>query len=114
MEAEENGDEEPDFPDWQQDEWEIVKRITSTDRFRHLPTKFEVHEWSIMEEFSRSVESESIRDELLRAIHRAGAFRNFKHTVRRLGFEPAWFAFRTDALRQIALDWCEENQIAWQ
>ena len=113
-EAEEPGDEEPDLPDWQKDEWEIAKRIASTGRFRPLPTKFDVHEWGIMQEFSRSVESEEIGHQLSRAIHGAGAFRNFKDTVRRLGIEQAWFAFRADALRQIALDWCEENQVAWE
>jgi len=113
-EAQEHGDEEPDLLDWQKDEWEIAKRIVSTDRLRQLPTKFDVHEWGIMQEFSHSVEPESIRDELLRAIHGAGAFRNFMDTVRRVGIESAWFVFRTDALRQIALDWCEENQIAWE
>jgi len=113
-EAEEHGAEEPDLPAWQKDEWEIAKRITSTDRFRPFPTKFDVHEWGIMQDFSRSVESDGIRDDLLRAIHGAGAFRNFKDTVWRLGIESAWFAFRTDALKQIALDWCEENQIIWQ
>src|SRR5271155_2807496 len=86
-EAEEHGDEDPNLPDWQKDEWEIAKRIVSTDRFRPLPTKFDVHEWGIMQGFSRSVESEEIRDELSRAIHRAGAFRNFKDAVRRLGIE---------------------------
>ena len=55
-----------------------------------------------------------IRAELSRAIHRAGAFRNFKDTVRRLGIESAWFACRAEALRKIALDWCEKNQIQLQ
>lgn len=112
--AEEPGAEEPDLPDWQKDEWEIAKRIVSTDRFIALPTKFDIHEWGIMEEFSNSVESEGTRNDLLNAIHGAGAFRHFKATVRRLGIESAWFAFRADALRQIAIDWCEENQIVWQ
>jgi hypothetical protein len=113
-EAEEESDEEPDLPDGQDDEWEIAKRIVSTDRFIPLPTKFDVHEWAIMEEFSFSIESDSIRNEVSRAIHGAGAFRMFKDTVRRLGIEPAWFAFRADALREIAVEWCEENQIVWQ
>ncbi len=112
--AEKPGAEAPDLPDWQKDEWEIAKRIVSTDRFIALPTKFDVHEWGIMEEFSNSVESEGTRNDLLNAIHGAGAFRHFKATVRRLGIESAWFAFRADALRQIAIDWCEENQIVWQ
>ena len=49
-EAEETADGEgPDLPEWQQQEWEIAKRIVSTDRFRKLPIKFDVHEWAIME-----------------------------------------------------------------
>jgi Uncharacterised protein family (UPF0158) len=110
-EAEDSGDEEPDLPAWQKHEWEIAKRIASTDRFQELPTKFEVHEWGIMQDFSRSVESDSIREDLLNTIHGPGAFRHFKDTLRRHGIESSWFAFRTKALKQIALDWCEENQI---
>jgi hypothetical protein len=110
----EAGDAEPDLPEWQEHEWEIAKQVVSTNRFQELPTKFEVHEWAIIQEFSRSVESDRIREDLLRVIHGAGAFRNFKDTVRRHGIEPAWFAFRAEALRQIALDWCEENHIVWE
>jgi Uncharacterised protein family (UPF0158) len=114
-EAEESGDdEEPDLPTWQKREWEIAKRIVSTDSFQKLPTKFEVHEWAIMQDFSRSLASDSIREDLLHAIHGEGAFRNFKDTLRRHRIESAWFAFRTETLRQIALSWCEENQIVWE
>ena len=80
-EAEDSGDEDPDLPTWQKHKWEIAKRIVSTDRFQKLPTKFDVHEWAIMEDFSRSVASDRIREDLLHAIHGAGAFRNFKATL---------------------------------
>ena len=33
----ENSGEEPDLPTWQKHEWEIAKRIVSTDRFQELP-----------------------------------------------------------------------------
>ena len=109
-----NDDEELDLPEWQEAEWEIAKRIVSTDRFKKLPTKFDVHEWEIMQDFSHSVTSERIRKVLLKAIHGAAAFRYFKDTLRRHRIEPAWFAFRIEALTQIARAWCEENQIAWK
>ena len=112
--AEENDGEDPDIPDWQREECDIAKRIVATDRFLKLPDKFDVHEWQIMEHFSHSVSSEVIRDELLFAIHGAGAFRHFKATVRRHNIESDWFAFKSQALRQIALDWCEEHDIAWR
>jgi hypothetical protein len=114
-EAEESGDGEgPNLPAWQEQEWEIAKLIVSTDRFLALPSKFDVHEWAIMENFASSMESNQLREDLLHAIHRAGAFRNFKDTLRRHRLEQTWFAFRTEALRPIALDWCEENQIPWE
>ena len=46
-------DEGPDLPEWQDEEWEIAKRIVSTDRFQKLPTKFDVHQWEIMQKFFR-------------------------------------------------------------
>src|SRR5271170_4808586 len=62
----ESSDEEPDLPDWQEEEWEIAKRIVSGGRFQQLPTKFDVHEWEIMRDFSRSVRSDQMREDLQR------------------------------------------------
>lgn len=111
--AEAPGDEEPDLPEWQKPEWEIAKRIVSTDRFLKLPTEHDVHEWDIMQDFADSRTSARIREELLEAIHGSGAFRYFKSITRRRGLETAWYEFRSQALRQIAVEWCEENQVAW-
>ena len=113
-EAEEPGEEEPDLPEWQKSEWDVVKRIVSTDRFVKLPTKFDIHEWSIMEEFSYSVDSRPIQTDLVYALHGRGAFRHFKDTARRHGIEQDWFKFRDEALREIAIEWCEEHQISWK
>ena len=52
-------------------------------------------------------------DELQNAIHGAGAFRYFKDTLRRYRREKDWYAYREEALRQIAIDWCEENGIEY-
>ena len=115
-EAEEADDEEEelDVPEWQQPEWELAKRIVFSDRFVKLPDNFQVHEWSIMEDFANSVSSERISEDLLNAIHGSGAFRYFKDTIRRYRMEKAWFAFRSEALEEIARDWCEENEVAWR
>ncbi|MGA7414312.1 MAG: UPF0158 family protein [Bryobacteraceae bacterium] len=112
--AEEDTGEDPDLPDWQKEEWDIARRIVSTDRFLKLPSKFDVHEWEIMHDFSLSVTSERIREDLLGAIHGKDAFRYFKDTVRRHRIESDWFTFRADALGQTAIDWCEEHDLAWQ
>jgi hypothetical protein len=113
-EAEDSPGEGPDLPEWQYEQWEIAKRIVSTDRFQSLPTKFDVHEWEIMRNFADSVKSESIRSGLLDAMHGAGAFRHFKHVLRLYKIEQQWYDFRSEALRQIAIEWCEKHNIAWR
>jgi Uncharacterised protein family (UPF0158) len=112
-EAEEAGEERADLPDWQKGAWEVARRIVSTQRFLKLPTKFDIHEWSIMEEFSHSADSRPIQVDLLNALHGRGAFQHFKDTVRRHGIEQDWFNFRDEALREIAIEWCEEHNIQW-
>jgi hypothetical protein len=112
-EAEESDEEEPEEPELEDDEWELAKRIIANDRFVRLPTKFDIHEWSIMENFAFSLRSDRIREEILDSIHGAGAFRVFKSTIRRLKIEAEWFAFRDEALKEIAIDWCEEHHVEW-
>jgi hypothetical protein len=114
-EAEEIGDdEELDIPKWQEREWELAQRIVASDRFERLPTKFDVHEWSIMQDFALSIDPGEIRSDLLDAIHGGGAFRNFEYALRVHRIEPDWFEFRTDALRQIAIDWCKKHDVPWE
>jgi Uncharacterised protein family (UPF0158) len=113
-EAEESPkEEEPDLPEWQRPEWELVRQIVVSSRFIRLPTKFDVHEWAIMRDFADSMEPARIREDLQFAIHGAGAFRHFKRTLERYHVEPAWYRFRDEALREIAIEWCEENRIPW-
>ncbi len=104
----------PELPEWHQDQWEVAKQIVSSDRFLPLPSKYDINEWEIMQDFSISVMTGRVREDLLRAIHGSGAFRRFKDTVRDHGVQAPWFEFRGDALKKIASEWCEENGIVWR
>ena len=86
----------------------------SSRLFRQLPTKFDVHEWAIMRDFSYSVLSDTVREDLLNGIHGPGAFRHFKNALRRHRMESVWFTFRAEVLMQIARSWCEEHHIEWK
>jgi hypothetical protein len=57
---------------------------------------------------------EARRDELLDAIHGAGAFRSFRSAVRRLRIEEEWFSFRQSAFERIALGWLEAHGISFR
>ena len=85
-----------------------------SDDFKALPSKFEIHEWSIMRDFCATVKDESAQRELLDAIHGSGAFRFFNSTIDRLDLRDDWFAYRDESMEQIAIDWLEANNIHWR
>jgi transketolase len=111
--VEESGTVE-DALEWQDHEFEVAEAIFADwDRFEKLPTKRDVNDWEIMREFAESVEPERFSDELQNAIHGGGAFRYFKDTLWRYRREQEWFAYRTAALRDIAIEWCEQHGIEY-
>jgi hypothetical protein len=99
----------PDMPAWQREAVNEARGILESEDWLELPSKFDIHEWEIMDKFGRSLLTESERAAVGDAIHGNGAFRNFKATVRRLGIEATWFAYKTRALETIARDWLAQN-----
>jgi hypothetical protein len=106
--------DEANLPEWQRESLPRVRAALESDDFLALPDKFEIHEWAIMERFANSQVDEARRDELLDAIHGAGAFRSFRGTVRRLRIEEEWFRFRQSAFEGIALRWLEAHGISFR
>ena len=83
------------------------------DRFLSLPSRFDIHEWDIMRRFALSLEDEGACDRLMNDLRGRGAFGRFKNRVHKLGLADQWYAYRDAALRQIAIDWCEEHDLRW-
>lgn len=109
--AEENEPIE-DFPDWQQDQVRIAREIIAeTGEYVELPTKFDIDEYRIMERFCLSIEDVETSDALCDLIRGSGAFRRFKDALYRYGIEKAWYSYRDNALKEIAVEWCRENNI---
>lgn len=79
------------------------------ERFFGLPTKFDIHEYGIMEDFIWSLPEGRVQDSLEKAIRGKGAFRRFKDAVCRYDIEEQWYEFQEKTYREIAKDWCEEN-----
>jgi len=107
-------DQIDDAPPWMREELPKVREALESGRFLKLPTKFDVHEWAIMQEFSQEQENGRTRAELLDAIHGSGAFRMFKSTIRRLGIEEDWYRFREESIKQIAIEWLEEHHLQYK
>jgi len=99
--------------DWEAEQLQDCKRVADDKDFITLPSKFDIHEYSIMERFCLSLDDEPAHDRLLDAIRGRGAFRRFKDEVHGLGIRDDWFRFRNDALKRIAADFLEAESIPY-
>jgi len=101
-----------DYPYWQHELIDLARDIEDdVGRYIALPTRFDIHEYSIMENFCLSLEDDRLSKEMYSAIKGHGAFRRFKDSIRQHGIEDEWYSFKSNALREIAVAWCERNGI---
>ncbi len=82
-------------------------------RFLRFPTKYDIHEYSIMEDFVYSLPSDAAHQELINAIFGRGAFRRFKNGIRYHRLEQQWYDYRDQAYREIAIRWCQDQELEY-
>jgi hypothetical protein len=107
------GEPVEEFPAWQHDLIRKADEVLSTDIYRELPSKFDIHEYSIMERFCCSVQEDELSSRLINGIHGRGAFRRFKDMIRQYGIADDWYEYHYQAIREIAIFWLDENKIAY-
>ena len=110
----EDPDKAAEAAEWQKDFLAKAREVAASEDFIPLPSKFDIHEWSIMERFARSITDAAVSDELDAAVHGRGAFRRFKDAVHRLEIADEWYRFRDGALEEIAVEFLEAQGIAFQ
>jgi len=109
----ENGDAIEGYPEWQREAIRKTKEVTDSPDFLELPSKFDIHEYAIIERFCSSREDSELRQSLLDCIRGSGAFRRFKEAIREHAIVDDWYQFRHAALRQIATEWLDANNIPY-
>jgi hypothetical protein len=105
-----------DLPNWQREAVKLARSIQEQDdkRYLALPSKFDVHEWAIMDRFSVTLRDAQMRNDFHGGIRGAGAFRLFKHLLTEYNLWDAWNRFKQVELRQMAIQWCKENGITFR
>ncbi|MBN1430073.1 MAG: hypothetical protein JXB07_17010 [Anaerolineae bacterium] len=101
------------LPGWEPEAAEEVHAIVTSDDYLKLPSKFDVHEYAIMEEFCYTIGDDDRRFQFLNAIHGSGAFRRFKDTLHYHNMADDWYRFRDNALKKIAVEWLEDNSLKY-
>jgi Uncharacterised protein family (UPF0158) len=113
MSAAEEDEPFDDYAEWQQESLLKAREILESDQFIQLPSKFDIHEYSIMERFAREYEDRRTSAELLRSIKGTGAFRRFRETLHNLNIQDAWYEYRRQEFEQIAIEWLEAEKIPY-
>lgn len=94
---------------------ELIEEIDENwESYYKLPTKFDIHEYRIMEEFVCNMPEGNVKTTFEQAISGKGAFRRFKDSLFRFRIEEMWYAYQTEAYRKIAIRWCEEHDLEFE
>ena len=91
-----------------------VREAMESGDLLELPSKFEHHEYSILERFCESVTESKHRKKLLKAIRGKRAFRDFEKVLRKLGMRDRWVGFRNRELEGLAVDWLDRHEIEYK
>ena len=86
---------------------------TEPERFLRFPTKYEIRQYRIMEDFIDQIPPGKAQEELAYAIRGKGAFRRFKQSVRFHGLEQRWYDYLAQAYREFAIRWCAEEGLEY-
>ncbi|PEJ59265.1 hypothetical protein CN692_07235 [Bacillus sp. AFS002410] len=109
-------DEKPinNLHDWQIENLEIANEIVENfEDYKELPTKYEINEYQIIEDFCLTIPDEKIQRILLRTIGGKGAFRRFKDTIKDFEIEMDWYKYRDNRYKELAIAWCQNNEVEY-
>ncbi|MEI6284894.1 MAG: UPF0158 family protein [Bacillota bacterium] len=110
----EEGDE-LQLAEWQRDSLKNALRVFENgDCFLRLPSKYDINEYNIMEEFCQEYPNERISDRLCSLIRGSGAFRRFKEAISGYDIEEQWYTHKQQSYVNIARNWCEDNKLEFE
>ena len=95
------------------DETLAAEMEDTPERFLRFPTKYEIHQYRIMEDFIDQLSPGKAQEELSYAIRGKSAFRRFKQSVRFHGLEQRWYDYLAKAYRELVIRWCAEEGLEY-
>jgi len=112
--AEQNIEDDNLIPEWEKELIPISKDILNNpEDYIPFPDQFYINEYSIMERFCLNLDDEKLRDKMYSSIKGSGAFQRFKNNIHYYGIADDWYKYKDEALKELAIEWCEENDIEY-
>ena len=95
---------------------ELINKIEDDEeeRYYYLPSLYVFHDSELIEEYINGVKNEKIQEELEDKFYGKGKYRSFKETLRKYGIEDDYYNFREKYLENMAIEWCEKNNIEYE
>lgn len=79
-----------------------------------LATRYDINEYDMMVDFAETIEDTRLQNQLYISLNGSGAFRRFKDTCINFDIINDWYKFRDERYKQLAIDWCEKNNIKYE
>lgn len=98
-----------DFEDLNEDELDEL-----FEKSIMLPTRYDINEYEMMEDFTETIDDTRLQNQLYISLNGNGAFRRFKDTCINFDIINDWYKFRDERYKEIAIDWCKENNIEFE
>lgn len=105
-----------DFPEWQKEHLKEVYKLEyeNDGKYISLPNSFEIRDSEIMEDFIDTIKNSNKRQQLENCMWQKGMYRKFKDKLFEIGLEEAYYKFYDEKLKEIAIEWCEENGLEYE
>ena len=98
-----------DFEDLNEDELDEL-----FEKSIMLPTRYDINEYAMMENFAETISDTKLQNQLYISLNGSGAFRRFKDTCINFDIIDDWYKFRDERYKEIAIDWCKQNNIEFE
>ena len=79
-----------------------------------LPTRYDINEYEMMEDFAETIEDTRLQNQLYISLNGSGAFRRFKDTCINFDIINDWYKFRDEKYKELAINWCKDNNIEFE
>ena len=79
-----------------------------------LPTRYDINEYEMMEDFAETIKDTRLQNQLYISLNGSGAFRRFKDTCINFDIIDDWYKFRDERYKEIAIDWCKQNELEYK
>lgn len=103
-----------ELPEWEKEFVPIYKDIVANpDEYIKLPDRFYINIYSVVERFILSLRDVNIRNKIYYEIKGKGSLGRFKDLTEKFGISDEWYRYKDQALRELAIVWCAENDLEY-